>query len=1161
MKGEWLINYNKLDGKLNFINEIKNRNLAGKINFFKQVNTKDAQQIIEVVGISGDNVDKISQSMDKIGGKYENLGYGYGIIQISVDKIDELKTLETFQYLELPKTLYTSDFYSNRSICVNEIQETYDLYGEGVLAGFVDTGIDYKHPGFKNEDGTTRIEYIWDLELNKIYNKEQINLALKSDDPDSIVKSYDLIQHGTHVAGIVCAGGKIPKDKYGIASKSSIMMVKATRGKFSISTEIMRGLKFLVDKSKELKMPLVVNLSLSTNDGAHNGRSLLEKYIQTVCELERITIVVAAGNEGSASHHVGGDLRIEQSIDFNIAEGEESITLSMYFDILTEIAIEVINPTGKTTGFLILKEGYNEFVIDGDKILFYVSGAKPFDLTGEILLSIVGAKGNVLNGKWTFKIKNLNNSKGKYNIWLPIQEGLNPETKFLEPNPFFTIGIPATVRNVISVGSYNNIMNNISSFSGRGELFLSSDVKPELIAPGENVLSLIPDGFDTKTGTSMASPHVAGVTILFTEWGIVKNNDRFLFGERIKNYLIKGAKRDRPDEVYPNSIWGYGVVCASKAFEILLGESNMRGEKRMYRARKIVEYYGEIEKVLAKYKETTLLILDERTAVIEAPYDDMEDILKNVKEIVYVESSPVYTLNRISPVEASGAYLFNNNPYLSLTGRDVIVGIIDTGIDYLNGEFINEDNTTRIVSMWDQTVKGEKIGWRDYGKVYSEEVINNALMTKTQGKDPYTIVESKDENGHGTMVAGIIGARGKDPNLIGAAPECLFTIVKLKEASKNYLDEAGVLGESTGRYENADILLGIRHILDVAREKLKPAVLYIPLGTNIGSHDGKTIIERYIDDLSKRRGVVVVASTGNEGNEDTHTEGILKESGDTKTIELMVDKNQSKLNFEIWFRKPDKVSLGIVSPSGEVIEKMPAKLKQVEEIKFVFERTKMFIQYLIPEEITGDEVIRIQATDLKEGIWQFKLVGDYIVDGRYDSWLPQRSLIAAGTKFLNSSQYCTLEMPSTSGNAIVAGYYNQNNTATVSKSGRGYTRDGRVKPDIVAGGIDAVTITPGGGTQVSSGASIGGAVLAGCAALLMQWGIVDGNDPTMYSVKMKTYLIRGAKMRVGDTYPNKEWGYGMIDMKGVFDSIRAEKYRDMFTMYDVDGLYVRKPKN
>lgn len=1152
---------NKLDTYLKLYRTLT-KDTLNKLNFFKG-EMVDGQNFIEVVVISGDNVDNIAQIVDNLGGYYENLGYGYGIVKISVDKLSELERVETIQYIELPKSLYISDASSNRAACVQTAQSSYDVNGSGVLVGFIDTGIDYLHRAFRNDDGTTRIEYIYDLSLGgTVYNKEQINNAIKNENPYSIVPSNDLIEHGTHVAGIACAGGKIPISNYGVAPKASIIMVKANRGRFALSTQIMRGLKFLVDKSKELKMPLVVNISLSTNDGAHNGTSLLEKYISTVCDLERITVIVAAGNEGDASHHVGGTLRDEQSISINIADDEPSVELAFYHDILSEVSVQVTNPTGKISGEIKIKEGFNELNLDGDRIIFYMSGPKPFDLLGEVIIGFIAGGTYLVAGEWKIKINSLNNYRGNYNLWMPVTEGLNKDTKFLRPTLFNTLGIPATVNNVISVGSYNYITNTISTFSGRGKIGDESNIKPDLIAPGEGIIAPVPyNSFDAKTGTSMATPHVTGIVALFMEWGIVKGNDKFLYGERLKSYLIQGAKRDRPSVIYPNALWGYGTVCAYNSFEILRSNLNLPSKDRQFmNIRKIIEYSGDINAGLANYPNVEFIILDENFAVINAPENEIDKIIEDVPQIVFAEASPVYTLNEISPVEASGAPLFHDNPYLPLNGRGVLVGLIDTGIDYMSEEFRREDDTTRIISIWDQTVgNGSEPVISKYGRVFSESQINNAINTSLSGGDPYSVVNSRDEIGHGTMIAGLIGGRGKDPKFLGAAPDCDFVVVKLKEASERYLRNFGITTPGVGRYGNVDIVLAIRYILDEAKRLNRPLVLYIPLGTNVGAHDGSSVVERFIDDVSKRRGLVVVACTGNEGDSDTHTTGILSQNGDTKTIELKVSNTQTDLFFEIWCRRPDKVSLSIVSPSGEIIDRIPAKLKKAEEIKFVFEGTRMFIEYFIPEQITGDELIRIKAENLKEGIWQFNLIGDYIVDGRYDAWIPQRELLQGDTKFLNSSQYTTLMLPSTAERAIVAAYYNQNNNATVGKSGRGLTRDNRIKPNVAAGGINTVVMTPGGGSKIASGASVAGAVLAGCCALLLQWGIIDNNDPTMYSIKMQTYIIRGAEKREGDLYPNREWGYGILSMQGIFNNIRArgEEYR--YDEFYRNNLFVRKP--
>nr|WP_243277885.1 S8 family peptidase [Clostridium yunnanense] len=554
-----------------------------------------------------------------------------------------------------------------------------------------------------------------------------------------------------------------------------------------------------------------------------------------------------------------------------------------------------------------------------------------------------------------------------------------------------------------------------------------------------------------------------------------------------------------------------------------------------------IEYQGDIRNAINRYGDADVLVLDEFNAVLVAPINKISDIAANVPEVINIDPGRIFTLSAISPVEAADATLFHNNVYLPLNGQGVIVGIIDSGIDYLNDEFIKEDDTTRIVRIWDQTVQTPNevpIGF-PYGTEYTEQEINSAIKAKRAGSDPYAIVPSRDEIGHGTHMAGLAAARGKDPAVIGAAPGATLAVVKVREAPQGYLDYFFAYGQAPGRYGNVDVLLAVKYLYNLAISLRRPMVIYLPLGTNLGSHDGNASIERYIDEVAKVRGIIVVTTTGNQGEADTHTTGTLAKNGDSSIIELRIGRDQRNIQFEIWIGKPDKFSLSIVSPSGEIIQRIPPKLKQTSEINFVYERTKMNIEYAIPENTTGDEKIVIRARDIREGIWQFRLIGDLVVNGRYDAYLLQRDLLAPDTKFLSGNQYTTLTIPSTSRRIISVAYYNQNNNATVGESGRGYTRDNRIKPDIAAGGINALTTDVGGGTVTVSGASVAGAVTAGCCALLLQWGVVEKNDPTMYAANIKTYLYRGANKREGDVYPNPQWGYGMLNMKGVFDNIRS----------------------
>lgn len=531
---------------------------------------------VQLVILYRGNAEQTRIFIEGLGGKFQDLGYNFGIIDIPIDKLDELSVSNTIQYIELPKNLYEQDKESNRASCILELPPNFQVSGQGVLIGFVDSGIDYTHPAFMDETGNTRIEYIYDLSTGgNIYNKEIINNAIKSNDPYSIIPSIDNTGHGTHVSGIAAAGGNINEQYKGAAPNASIAMVKAARGVTILSSQIMQGIKFLLDKSKELNMPLVINISLSTNDGAHNGSSLLEQYLRTIANLERVSIVIAAGNEGDAGHHVGGELNKTQREIFNIASDEKSIVMNLYKSILPNISISIISPTGQSSGSVVIQEGYIQGAIGKDRYDIYIAGAKPFELNSEIKIILSARTQYLVQGVWTLEINVLNEYAGKYSIWLPVLEGLNPGTKFLEPNQFNTLGIPATVDNIIAVGSYNYRTNNLSSFSGRGEQIWQIAVRPDLVAPGEEIAGPVPNGgYDNKTGTSMAAPQVAGICALMMEWGIIKGNDPYLFGQRLKYYLVRGARRRRSDVTYPDPLWGYGEVCVFNSLSLLESDLN-----------------------------------------------------------------------------------------------------------------------------------------------------------------------------------------------------------------------------------------------------------------------------------------------------------------------------------------------------------------------------------------------------------------------------------------------------------------------------------------------------------------------------------------------------------------------------------------------------------
>ena len=1167
-------------------NLLKNlpKELLGKINI--SWSTKSDTETIEAIVLYGESYEKVNEYVKKIDGELDNLGYGFGIVTIDVKNLIELVKSPDIQYIELPKSLYFSDTYSNRATCVDRARNEYNLDGEGIVIGFIDTGIDYTHPAFLNDDGTTRIEYIYDLSLNRaVYSKAEINNALKSPDPFSIVPSQDIIEHGTHVAGIACAGGNINPNYYGVAPKSSIMMVKTARGNFALSTQIMRGLRFLVEKAKEINMPLVVNISLSTNDGAHDGNSLLEKYVNTIATLERVTIVIAAGNEGEAEHHIGGELNDEVDVRFNVAEDEITVVLNLYKSVLPQISIELITPSGASTGEIFVEEGYREGFISGNRYQIYDTGPKSFDISGEIGISLISGGNYILSGVWTIKIRVKNEYKGIFDIWLPILEGLNQKTKFLNSTIDNTLGIPATTLNVISVGSYNPVTRGISSFSGRGRITLYGESKPDVVAPGENIIAPVPNrSFDRKSGTSMATPQVSGIAALMMQWGILKGNDFFLYGDRLKRYLITGSKRERTDVIYPDPSWGYGEVCAYNTLNELSRVLNIVNINPNFnrQGETIEEYFQRLSQsserigLFVEYSikerflelnnlpDVSAVTLNESFGAVYLSINKIPEIRDYIKDIYQEEDTQVFTLNSITPIEASNVINFQDNPYLSLTGKGVILAILDTGIDYLNTEFQKEDDTTRIISIWDQNIESDKkVYGVKLGTEYSSEQINQAIQLQKAGQDPYSIVPSKDENGHGTMVAGLVGARGKNQNLRSPAPDGDFIIVKLRKAGPDILALSGVNKPGVLGYMPIDIEMGLRYVSIFASSLKRPMVILCPFGTNSGYHNGHELISEGLDVIANQAGVVPVAGTGNEGDTDTHTDGVIRNKGETQTIELRVGKNQSTLFFSIWIEKPDIMSLSIVSPSGESIDRIPATLGNQKDVKFVYEGTSMRIKYHLSDRISGTEHIVISAINLKEGIWRFNLHGDYIVTGRYYAWIPQRSLLDSDTKFLNPSPDITLTIPSTGESVVSVAYYNQSNDSTVGASGRGFPIGGGIKPTIAAGGVNANIIRPNNQIGLATGSSVAMSITAGVCALILEWAIVNKNDKEVGIQEIITYLIRGARKRGGDNYPNNLWGYGMLDMQGVIDAIRGdyrmESKEEEYEEFYIGDLFVRKP--
>lgn len=552
----------------------------------------------------------------------------------------------------------------------------------------------------------------------------------------------------------------------------------------------------------------------------------------------------------------------------------------------------------------------------------------------------------------------------------------------------------------------------------------------------------------------------------------------------------------------------------------------------------IVQYQGDINEEVSRQPGYYVTIINNKYAIISAN----RELELNLEEpifssIVYAATPDIFTLEQISPIEASKANFLQLDLPLKLTGNGVDVAIIDTGIDYLNPEFMKENGETRIEYIWDQTINPIEKDTNNFavpfGTVYTKDNIQEAIDASKIGKSPYEIVQTKDEIGHGTNMAGIIGASGKNPDLKGVVPECNFVVVKLMEDivyKKHFNIQIPI-------FDIVFIFTALEFLYRYSLSSNKPMIIYFPLGSNFGSHKGNGILELYMESISRNSGIAIVTGTGNQGASGTHTSGIISTVNESRSIQLYVSPEQIFIVTYIWIDSPNIMSLNIVSPSGENTGAINAEINTLETYSFLFENTTIRINNYLPEANTGDQLIRIRFTGLKEGIWNLILTGESILDGKFNAWIPQEGLSIGGTRFISSDPYGTITNPATSEYVITAAGYNQNNNSILSYSGMAFLDDYISRIDVAAGSVNALTVAPNNTTAIVNGTSVSSAILAGACAMLFEWGIIDGNDANMYSQTIKAYIAKGAVQRSGDVYPNPQWGYGILNIFKMFQNM------------------------
>ncbi len=501
------------------------------------------------------------------------------------------------------------------------------------------------------------------------------------------------------------------------------------------------------------------------------------------------------------------------------------------------------------------------------------------------------------------------------------------------------------------------------------------------------------------------------------------------------------------------------------------------------------------------------------------------------QETLYSVLPNVYTLEDTTSVAKSGVIQVQSNPALGLTGRNILMGFLDTGIDYTHPAFQDSFGNTRIETIWDQTIQtGTPPKNLYYGSEYTKEQIQEAL----DSPDPYQIVPSRDTDGHGTSLAGVAaGSIDEKSDFQGVAPQAQLAVVKLKEAKPHLLDYYQFNGDSPMFQEN-DILMAIRFLIETANKLSMPLVTCICLGTNQGSHTGDGALPSTLERLKAYQGITVVVAGGNEAGRAHHCSGKIPGPNSFQEVEIQVPANSPGFSMDFWGHPPELYTVGVVSPLGEVVERIPARFYQDQEISFILENTTLFISYGLVEVESGGQVIFFRFRQPTEGIWRIRVYCSNYATGMFHIWLPANGMVNPDITFLNPDPFTTIVSPGNVMPIVTTAAYQAPSDALYNYSSRGFTPLNTVKPDITAPGVDLTVPRPGGGYGTATGSSIAGAFTAGCAALIAQWGLTRTPDRYFSSNEIKAFLIRGAVRNPALTYPNREWGYGIINIYQVF---------------------------
>lgn len=530
----------------------------------------DGEQVELIVRYVGD-ISVISGTYPEV--EVTELLSGYAIITTPKQYVNAISSYENIEYVEKPKLLYFDLSVSKSASCINQLQQglnnPYKLTGAGTIVCIIDSGIDLRNKEFTDASGNTRIIDIWDQTQDKFLSGDEVGEyidQLQSLPVNAVQQTAaDTIGHGTSVARIACGNN-------GVASSADIIIVKmgfSRSSSFPRTTQLMQAIDYCIRKGIEYNKPIAINISYGSNYGDHTGTSLLENYIDDVSNVWKSSICIGSGNEGNAATHTYGVLSddTETEIELAVSAYETSVNIQIWKDYADEFDVEIITPSGRNLGKIGGYNRLNRSVAENTTVLTYYGEPSPYSMSQEIYIDMIPVDNYIQSGIWRIKLIPVDIKTGRFDMWLPAVGALNEGTGFTNPKEILTIMIPATSSNSITVGAYNAMTDTFAPFSGSGyvmETGAAIIVKPDLVAPG---VAIKLDENTSVTGTSFAVPFVTGGAALLMEWGIVRNNDAYLYAEKLKAYLIKGARK-LPGEPVPSDRTGWGALCVKNSIPL-----------------------------------------------------------------------------------------------------------------------------------------------------------------------------------------------------------------------------------------------------------------------------------------------------------------------------------------------------------------------------------------------------------------------------------------------------------------------------------------------------------------------------------------------------------------------------------------------------------------